>query len=304
MEIELSIVIPVYHAADCIEELVMEIKEVLTPELHDFEVILVDDGSKDDSWNRIKLLKRRFPFVCGIRLNRNYGQHKATLCGLAHSKGKYVVTMDDDLEHDPRDIIQLLQKFKESNASVVYGVATNKRRGLIKDSLVCIYKWISKIENADAGSGSSFRIISAELACSLKEHGTHLFFLDEMLLWYTDQIETERVIFRKSKKKISGYSYNGLFSLSKNVFMISTTMPLQLVKFLGLSVSSVSFLYGIFHLFHKLFFKTEKGYTSLIISILFSTGLLLLCIGIIGEYLSNLLIMNNKKPAYSIKEKI
>ena len=160
------------------------------------------------------------------------------------------------------------------------------------------------IENADAGKGSSFRVISSQIVKSLNEHHNHLFFLDEILLWYTDKLGAVTLNFEKSRKKTSGYTYRGLFSLSRNVFMISTTMPLKIVKFIGFTVAALSFLAGVWYIIHKLFFPTEKGFTSLIISILFGTGLILFCLGIIGEYLGNLLIMQNKKPGYSIREQL
>ncbi|MFN6037480.1 MAG: glycosyltransferase, partial [Bacteroidota bacterium] len=274
-EIDISIVIPVFNSADCIEELANEIFDSLSANTISFELIFVDDGSKDDCWNKIINLKSKYPIVSGFRLSKNSGQHKATLCGILNSKGNYIVTIDDDLEHNPVDINNLYKTIKATDKDLVYGVSKNKSRGLIKNFLVKLYKFISKIENADAGRGSSFRIIKSDVIRNFKNHSTHMFFIDEMLLWYTDKVDVAEVNFRPSKKKISGYSYNGLFSLSKNVFMISTTMPLKLVKFLGFSVSFVSFIYGLYHIIHKLFFKTEKGYTSLIISILFSAGLIL-----------------------------
>ena len=301
--LELSIVVPVYNGSEQIESIAEEIVFCLSEKKLSFEIIFIDDGSTDESWKKIIALKGKYKTIHGISLNRNYGQHKASLCGLMHSSGKYVVTMDDDSEHNPEYIADMLQQLKYSNSDVIYGIPKNKKRSLIKSLLVFIYKKVSRVENSDAGNGSSFRILSSSLVEKLKQHTTHLFFLDEILLWYTNKIETFPVDFRKSKKNRSSYNYRSLFSLSKNVFMISTTMPLQLVKFLGISMSSLSFLYGLYHLLHKIFLKTEKGYTSLIISILFSTGLLLLCIGVIGEYLSNLLIMQNNKPAYSVRAK-
>ncbi|MFN5182545.1 MAG: glycosyltransferase family 2 protein [Bacteroidota bacterium] len=301
---DLSIVIPVFNSANCIVELVTEIVNEFSKHEFSYEIILVDDGSKDNSWGKIYELKNKYNFISGIKLGRNYGQHKATLCGLIESRGQYVVTMDDDMEHDPKSIPLMFSKIKNLSSDLLYGIPSNKKRGLIKSLAVSFYKWVSKVENIDAGKGSSFRILSNNLKEKIVNHNSHLFYMDEMLLWYTESISTEPLQFRKTKKIDSGYTFRTLFSLSQNVFMISTTMPLTFVKFLGFSVSSVSFLYGIYHLFHKIFLKTEKGYTSLIISILFSTGLILLCIGIIGEYLGNVLMMQNGKPAFSIKEKI
>jgi polyisoprenyl-phosphate glycosyltransferase len=301
---EISIVIPVYNSAEIISELVNETVSVMNASGKPYEIICVDDGSADRSWEQLKVIKQKHSFLRAFRLGKNFGQHKATLCGIMQSRGEWVVTMDDDFEHSPSVIAGLVEKAKEEKLDVLYGVSSKRRKSWLRDFTSRFFKWVSRIENADAGKGSSFRVVSAELVKSLGEHHNHLFFLDEILLWYTDKVSVSTVDYGVSRKKRSGYTYRGLFSLSRNVFMISTTMPLKIVKFIGFSVAGLSFLAGIWYIIHKLIFPTEKGFTSLILSILFSTGLILLCLGIIGEYLGNLLIMQNKKPGYSIREQL
>ncbi|MBC7865792.1 MAG: glycosyltransferase family 2 protein [Bacteroidia bacterium] len=301
---EISIVIPVFNSANCLEDLVREISSILNFSNKNFEIILVDDGSKDKSWEIIKKVKGYNKNVKGFLLGRNFGQHKATLCGIAHATGKWVVTMDDDFEHPPVLILHLIEKAEKAKADLLYGIPAKGKKSFTRNLISGFFKFASKMENADAGKGSSLRVISQNVAANLHNHHSHLFFLDEILLWYTDNIVTEKVDFGEHKKDLSGYNYPKLLSLSKNLYMISTTMPLKLMKFTGFTVSAFSFLMGLYYLFHKIFFATTKGYTSLILSILFSAGLILLCLGIIGEYLGNLLIMQNKKPGYSIREKI
>ncbi len=268
------------------------------------EIIVVDDGSKDQTWEAIKKAKQQINSLKAFRLGKNFGQHKATLCGLMHCSGDWIVTIDDDFEHSPAKLLDLLTEAKKTDADIYYAIPSNRPKSFLRTLVSSIYKRISRVENADAGKGSSWRVIRSTLVEKLKEHPHHLFFIDEILLWYTGNIATGFYEFEKPRKDNSGYNYPKLFSLSKDVFIISTTLPLTMVKLLGFSVSLISFSLGLYHFLHKLFFPTEKGYTSLILSILFSTGLILFCIGIIGEYLANLVLMQNKKPPFYISEKI
>jgi polyisoprenyl-phosphate glycosyltransferase len=300
---QISIVIPVFNAASCLRELILEIRKAMITGNKSFEIICVDDGSKDDSWKIIRELQADIKELRGFKLRRNFGQHKATLCGIQNSKGDFVITMDDDYEHLPENFGELIQVSINSGADVVYGVPKKMRKSFLRGLCSSFFKWISKVENVDAGKGSSFRLIRKPIVDELKTHASHLIFLDEILLWHTDNIKTATLEFGKSRKK-SGYNYRKLFSLSENVFMLSTTMPLKLMKFVGFTMAAFSFLFGIYHIIHKLFFPTEKGFTSIILSIVFSAGMILVCLGIIGEYLGNILMMQSNKPAYSIEKEI
>lgn len=303
-EKQLSIIIPVYNGGACIKELVSEISTVLTSNHFDFEIIIVDDGSKDDSWQKIREIKKENNFVNAFSLAKNFGQHKATLCGFCNASGRVIITIDDDFEQRPEDIPVLYNQLINSNTDVVYGVPKNVKKTFTRKLITSFYKFISKVENKNAGVGSSFRAIKKELVVKIIEHPSHLFFIDELLLWYTSNIESCHLDFNVSRKKSSGYGYMMLFSLSLNVLIMSTTMPLKFVRFIGVSMSLISFLVGTFYFLKKLIFKSPAGYTSIIVSILFSAGIILFCLAIIGEYLGNVLQMQNNKPAYYIREKL
>jgi hypothetical protein len=123
-------------------------------------------------------------------------------------------------------------------------------------------------------------------------------------LWYTDCIGFEKVIFQKSLKKVSGYRFGSLFTLSLRVMTLSSTMPLKILRILGFYIYIISILLAMYFIFRKIVYKTPMGYTSLMVAILFSTGIITFSLGIIGEYLGNLISLSNKKPSYSIKERI
>ncbi|MES2515236.1 MAG: glycosyltransferase family 2 protein [Bacteroidota bacterium] len=302
-EKEISVVIPAYNSSGCIKDIITQVNGVLITLNTSYEIIVVDDGSADNTWKIIKEISNENKLVKGFSLAKNFGQHKATLCGLSNASGKYVITIDDDFEHNPSDIVVLYNAIVNSEFDLVYGVPRNKKKSFARQMMTSFYKFISKVENPYAGLGSSFRILKNDLVKKIVTHNNHLFFIDELVLWYTSNISSSQLDFQKSKRESSGYSFISLFRLSSNVLMISSTMPLKLVKTLGLSMSFVSFLIGTFYFLKKILFKSPAGYTSIIVSVLFSAGMIMFCIGIIGEYLGNVLMMQNHKPAFYIKDK-
>jgi glycosyltransferase involved in cell wall biosynthesis len=301
---EISIVIPLYNSENCIERLVEKLSDVLNN--FNFEIILVDDNSSDKTWEKVKIIKQRYSDkIKAIRLSKNYGQQKSTFCGLSKSSGDIVITIDDDLSHPIEHLPKLIEKFKFERKEILYIIPEKYHYSWYRKFLSDIYKRISRYENPDAGKGSSFRIISKSLVDSILQHSSHLIVIDELILWYSQEIDTVVLNFHPSQKLKSSYSYKRLFQLSKSTLMISTTMPLVIVKMIGVVVSSLSFLAGIYYLIKKfVFHHAEKGYTSIIVSILFGVGLILFSLGVIGEYIAFILMDIHKKPPFHIKEEL
>lgn len=303
-ENEISVIIPVFNAEDCLAMTVDKISGAIRSMNVTYEIILIDDASSDASWKTIKKIKSKNNNVKAIRFNKNYGQHNALLCGLKSVTGKYIVTMDDDLEQNPEDIKVLYTRIKSENLDLIYGTPVNSKKNIFRKLVTKIYKRISQVENKKAGEGSPFRIFTQGLKDKLLNHDGSLFFLDEIVLWYTDNIVYENVIFQKSVKASSNYSLGSLFTLSLRVLSLSSTMPLKLVRVLGLYMSTFSILLGTYFFIRKFTQNVPMGYTSLMVVILLSTGIITFSLGIIGEYLGNLISLSNKKPSYSIREQI
>lgn len=301
---ELSIIIPVYNSESCLMQTVDRVVAALDKLKVTYEIILIDDGSSDQSWSVIKQLKLKKPFIVGVKLRKNFGQHNALLCGVNLADANYIVTIDDDLEQNPDDIEKLYSVIKTENFDLVYAIPINIKKNLLRSFVTKIYKKISRIENKKAGDGSAFRIFSKSLRNNLLDHDGPLFFLDEIALWYTDNIGFKSVHFQKSLKKSSGYSFGSLFTLSLRVMSLSSTMPLKIVRVLGIYISVISIFLASYFILRKIIFKVPSGYTSIIVAVLFSSGIITFSLGIIGEYLANLISLSNKKPSYSIKEKI
>src|SRR6185437_13677703 len=155
---EFSIIIPVFNSASCLQDTVNKIIPVVEKFGKEYEIILVDDGSRDNSWEVIKHLKTTNSNIIGVKLSKNFGQHNALLCGLNICCGNYIITMDDDLEQNPEDISKLYEKLISWNFDLVYGLPINSQKSFVRTALTFIYKRSLRTENKNAGEGSSFMI--------------------------------------------------------------------------------------------------------------------------------------------------
>ena len=296
-----SLVVPVYNNSKGISDLYDAISNFFNSDTAEF--IFVDDFSQDSSWEELKKIRAKDNRCKIIRLSKNFGQHAATLCGFSESKGEFVMTLDDDLEVLPSEFQKLIDKQEATNVKVVYGEYQQKESAF-KRLLKGIYKRASKLEGSKKGRGSSFRLIDGQIARKLAESHKQFVFIDEFLLWYTHEVEFVAVTNNPSALRKSRYQTKGLIKTTANVVMYSTVIPLKAVTFTGFTLAAVNFLIGIFFLRKYLIDRVEiKGYTSLIVSVLFSTGLIIFCIGVIAQYMRAILTNLNNAPTYHISDK-
>jgi hypothetical protein len=164
-------------------------------------------------------------------------------------------------------------------------------------------KTSARVFHNSPGEGSSFRLITGDLVKKIVHHHQQNFiFLDEIFHWYTDDIGFTEVEHHARKYDQSGYSLGKLFRLFANLVLYYTMVPLKVLVYGGLLISMISFIYGLFFIFKKLVFDVPLGYTSLIVTILFSTSIILFSLGVLGEYLSRIYQLQNRKPPYSIRK--
>ena len=296
-----SIVIPVYNNQEGIAILVDTVFSTFST--MSFELILVDDFSTDLTWKQLKNKKQEFADLKIVRLSKNVGQHAATLCGINESKGKIILTMDDDLNVLPVEFIKLISANDQGNAKVIYGEFSSELVGKRK-FLTNVYKRISKIEGKNKGRGSSFRLIDGELARTIARQHSNFVFIDEFLLWYTDEVEFIPVEKNKNCTSTSRYKTFDLIKKTVHLIMYSSDYPLKLVTYLGFSMSAINLLIGFFFMYRKFIHKiSEEGYASLIVSILFSTGLIIFSLGILSQYVRKILRNQQNEPLYYISDK-
>lgn len=303
MEKDFSVVVPVFNGAETLSRLFERLKSFFEKFQHSFEVIFVEDGSKDSSWEVLEQLKKQNPDqVTAIKLDRNFGQHNATLCGFGFAKGKQIVTIDDDLQNPPEEIAKLIQTAKKEKSMVTYGIYAKKQHSATRNLLSKTVKTSSKLFHNGAGNGSSFRLIDRFLVEKILAHQVSFIFIDEIIHWYTDKISFVIVEHKKRENNQSGYGPFRLFMLAANLTYFYSNIPLKIMVYSGFIISFLSFLLAIKFIVQKIFFDVPLGYTSVIVTILFSTSIIVFSLGVIGGYLSRIQTVQNKKPPFHISK--
>lgn len=296
-----SIIIPVYNSFESLEELFQRIERAMNGLGQSFEVIFVDDDSSDGSWNKLELIQSTSPDkVIAIQLARNFGQHNATICGITQASGKFIITMDDDLQNPPEEIAKLVSTMQNSDADLVYGIYDQKQHSIARNLGSSALKASSRHIYKTKGFGSSFRLMKSSLAKNLLNHQLNFIFIDELFNWYTNHIGFALVEHHKRPYQKSTYTSHSLISMFSNLVIYYTAIPLQIMVYGGFIFSFLSLLTGFWFIYRKLVHHVPLGFTALIVAVLFSTSIILLSLGIIGEYLSRIYMVQNRKPPFSI----
>jgi polyisoprenyl-phosphate glycosyltransferase len=304
MNVDYSIIIPVYGTENALEKVHQSIVSFFDKK-YSYEIIYVDDSSPDNSWEVLKNIKKDSTNTTIIRLSKNFGQHAASVCGFKYAKGNFIITMDDDLEVHPKEIQKLIDDQKKTNSDLVYGLYPKQNQTFFRGLFTAIYKMFSKLEGPDKGKGSSFRLIKNSITQKIVNNHKQFVFIDELCLWYTKKLSFVNVEANKDFIEKKRYHVTELFKLTSTIIMFSSTLPLKFVTNIGILLAGINFLIGIIFLFKKFFMKIDvEGYTSLIVSILFSTGIIILCLGIIAQYISQALKSINNAPSYNEDEVI
>ena len=296
----LSIIVPVFNNFGTIRNLYENISNVFSREEDSFEIIFVNDGSQDDSWAILAELQAECENVKIINLGRNFGQHNATVCGLNFASGDLIVTIDADLQHPAKEIPKLVREMDEGH-DVVYGIYAVKKHAFIRNLFSSwIYRMTSKTMNID--KLSSFRIMKREIAELISESTNYDIVLDVIIGWTTKKISYVTVQHAPAEK--SSYSMFSLFAIAIDYICNFTVLPLRVASISGCFFSFIALLLGLYYFIMKIFGQIDvSGFTALVVSVLFFSGLILSFIGIIGEYLARIYLKINRKPQYIITEK-
>ncbi len=293
---QVTVVIPTYNNVNGL----IEVLEVLWKQFPEIQVVVVDDGSDVSHWERLKSFNSTSR-VTKIRLAKNFGQHAALYAGMSKVKTRYLITMDDDHQNLVSHIPDLLAAATSGDHLVVYGLF-DVRRSWFRSLFTFGYRMLSRLVGAGHGKGSGFRLIRRELVQAIEADADGVQFLDERIRWFTNNIGFVSIPVRV-KSFQSRYSLGKLLSLSIGKSFYATDFPLRFMAFFGAFMSLVNLGVGSFFLYKKLIHKIEvPGFTSLIVSILFSSGLLLFGLGILATYLRQILLRVNHAPVYHIQE--
>ena len=294
-------VVPVYRSEATLEELTRRLLAVLPALSPNFELLLVNDGSPDNSWALVERLAAEFPFVRGINLMRNYGQHNAILCGIRAARFGVVVTMDDDLQHAPEDVPVLVAKLAEGY-DVVYGVWRERTvgwwRALFGKLTRLAIAWV--MGSRTVRDMTSFRAIRARIRASFAQFDSPDVMVDVLFSWGTSKFGVVKVDERDRAVGQSNYSFWKLVKVSLVVLTSYTTAPLRFANLLGLCFTAFGFAVFLHVLYVYFVEGSIPGFSFLAAVILSFGGVQLFALGVVGEYLARVFERTGGRPPYAI----
>ena len=302
----ISIVSPVYRAEKILPILVSEINLVMERIGEDYEIILVDDRSPDNSWEVMKVLSSQNPKIKSIRLSRNFGQHSAIFAGLTKTKGDWVVVMDCDMQDQPKEIAKLYKKALEGY-DIVLGQRENRKDKFLKKlTSRLFYKVFNYLSGANFDNNvANFGIYHQKTIKSILDMKDYVKFFSLFINWIGFKSVSIPIEHGEREEGKSTYSVGRLFKQAFNVIISFSDKPLRLFINFGLGISILSFILGIYYLYlavtHRI---TQPGFSSLILSIWFLSGIIISCIGIVGVYLGKTFDQAKGRPTFIIDEEV
>lgn len=299
----LSAVVPVFNSAESLPELLGRLHAVLGATGLEYEIILVNDGSRDDSWARIAELSRECPRTHGINLMRNYGQHNAVLCGIRKARFDAVVTLDDDLQHPPEEIPALLAALSP-DVDVVYGTPEKEQHGFLRDLASQITKIAlqSAMGAETARKVSAFRAFRTRVRESFADYRGTFVSIDVLVTWGTVRFGSVPVRHDARPRGVSNYTFRMLVLHALNMMTGFSVLPLQIASMVGFAFT----LFGLGILAYVLgrfliLGGSVPGFPFLASIIAIFSGAQLFSLGIIGEYLSRMHFRLMDRPAYAVR---
>ncbi|SDY98659.1 glycosyltransferase family 2 protein [Tindallia californiensis] len=301
-----SVVIPVYNSEKVVKETVSRIVEVSKNEKIDIEIILVNDGSYDNSWNVIKELAQKHDQVKSINLLKNYGQHVANLCGFNHALGEYIITMDDDMQNPPEEIPKLISRVEGGYDLVIGEYYEKKHSGFRKIGSKIVAYIVKKIFKAPADLKlSNFRIAHKEVINRVCSHDSGYPYIPGLLLMYSSNKANVKIQHLDRKIGESNYRIKNIIKLVFEILFNYSAYPLRIVATIGLTVSLFSLALSVYYVMKTLFIGSEvPGWASIVVLLSFFNGISLLVLGMIGEYMVRLLKQTRNDRTFFIKEKV
>lgn len=301
---KVSIIVPCYNEEEGITLFYDELKKHL-PEKYNYEIILVNDGSKDGTLASIKKLHAENEDVHYISFSRNFGHQNALKAGFDRCTGDCAICLDSDLQHPPELIPELLKKWEEGFESVVTKRLDHDSISFFKKTTSKLfYRLTNRLSDVKLETGvADFRLLDRKVLDALKNFSENQIFLRAVIQWLGFN---QTIIEYKAGERVAGqskYTLKKMFSFALSGITAFSVKPLRFSIYLGIVFALISFFYGIYALIIYIFTDNAiQGWTSILMSVLFIGGLNLLMLGIIGEYLGKLFIENKKRPNYIVSE--
>ncbi len=305
---KISVVIPCYNSAGTIEVVVEGVlKTIVTRnEQFNYEVVLVNDGSKDATWEVISNLARENEHLKAINFSKNYGQHSALMAGYRHVTGDIILGLDDDGEHNPEEMFKLIDKLLEGYDYVCadYRVNQSQFRSMgtrINNTMATML--INKPKDIDF---TSYYVMRRFVVDEIIKYQQPYPYVGGLLLRTTRNIAAVPLVRQRRISGKSGYNLKKLLSLWLNGFTSFSVKPLRVTTLMGVFFAAIGFIFGIYTIINKIFINNEVpvGYSTMVSLLTFFSGIILMVLGMLGEYIGRIFISLNNSPQYVIKDVI
>lgn len=299
---KISVVIPVYNSKEIISKLVARLHSALSSISSFYEILLVNDGSSDESWSVIENISSQDKKVVGVNLMRNYGQHNALLCGIRSANGDIIITMDDDLQHPPEEIYKLVDEL-EKGFDVVYGIPQRLVHSRWRNFFsVYTKKVLAKLLGIKRIKiMSAFRAIRKDIRRAFEKFESPNIIIDALLSWGTEKFGVVEVLENPRSDGKSNYNFFMLFKIAMLVLTGFSTFPLRLASVIGFIFTLFGFGVLIYVLVITLREGSIPGFPFLASIISIFSGVQLFSLGIFGEYLARIFNRSMNHPSYVIK---
>jgi glycosyltransferase involved in cell wall biosynthesis len=303
---KLSVVIPVYKAATCLDELYKRLTAVLVNLNHQYEIILVEDHGSDGSWEIIHNLALMDSHIIGIKLSRNFGQHYAITAGLDKGSGDWFIIMDCDLQDIPEEIPNLLSEALKGHDIVMARRIVRRDSFFKRLSSKLFYKILSYLtDTKQDASIANFGIYSNRAIDAVRKMRENLRYFPVMIRWVGFKSTTIEVRHAEREFGKTSYSLRKLINLATEVMISFSDKPLRLTIGVGAGISCLSFIYALYIFIHALVVRRAvMGWSSLIFSVWFLSGLIICTLGIIGIYIGKTFDQVKKRPLYIVEDEI
>jgi glycosyltransferase involved in cell wall biosynthesis len=305
-EIEISIVIPAFQEQDVIPDTLKTTLGVLESVTKNWEIIVVDDGSSDETFSRVMSFNQDEPRIKGLRLSRRFGKEAALLAGMKRAGGQAVITMDGDLQHPPDTIPALIEAWRQG-ASIVHGV---KKERLMGGS---VHRWMARLFNRlfsrlagfDLIGSSDFKLLDRRAVEAVVKHfPEHTRFHRGLSTWVGFQQVSVPFSVRPRPAGQTGWRLYDLIRYAWNTITAYTSLPLQLVPILGLVMLAISVILGLEAIISRLSGESVSGFATLEITILFAGSMIMIGLGIIGQYLGRMYDELKRRPIFLVDEDV
>ena len=303
-QIECSVVIPVYNSNDSLSELVERLERVFCQDVkRSYEIVMIDDCSPNQkTWTTMSLLASRHKSVRCVQLMRNFGKAGAVLCGFQEARGKYVITMDDDLQHRPEDISVL---FEKKDHDVVLGSFREKNHGTLACLGSHVKGWFDQIIMGKPKDiqMSPYKLFKSHVVKQMLKIKTSHPFIPALMYYVTKDVVAVEISHDPRKYGKTGFTLRKRLAQLFRLLINNSSLLLQVVASIGFGISLLSTCYALYLIFKRFMLAVPvSGWTSLMVTILITSGLVLFSLGVIGEYLIRIIDGLESKPAFIVRQ--